>query len=125
MLQKADKDRLDKVLQTVESYKIRFPVAEISRKLNRGKGEVSSYLNGNKPMSDNFYKTFMEEFPPKKEYDSNESDPLLIALRMLEKANDNLRYEQETIRMFAEKLPDKIEPAKNGLPSSKTNQTAK
>ncbi len=59
----------------------------------------------------------------------NDLTQLLNILELSQKnltvAHDNLRYEQETIRRFAEKLPDKIEPVKNGLPSSKTNQTAK
>lgn len=62
MLQKADKDRLDKVLQLIEKVGLRFPVADISKAQGRNKGEVSTYLSGKKPMSDNFYKTFIKHF---------------------------------------------------------------
>ena len=60
MLQKVDKDRLDKVLSLVELNKIRFPVAELSKKLGKSKGEISDYLSGKKPMSNNFYNAFIE-----------------------------------------------------------------
>jgi hypothetical protein len=70
MLQKADYDkldevskrRLDKVLEVINASSLRFPVADISKATGKGKGEISVYLSGKKPMSDNFYKTFMEKF---------------------------------------------------------------
>lgn len=67
MLQIIDKERLDKVLSVIERHKIRFPVAEISKELVVDKGNVSAYLKGNKPMSDNFYTSFL------KKYDSTDS----------------------------------------------------
>jgi hypothetical protein len=62
MLQKIDKDRLDKVLQVLKDHKIRFPVAEVVKRLGADKGMVSAYLNGKKPISDKFYSTFMKSF---------------------------------------------------------------
>ena len=41
---------------------MRFKVAEIVKKTGIDKGNVSAYLNGKKPMSDNFYTNFMKEF---------------------------------------------------------------
>lgn len=65
IINKVDKDRLDLVLKLIDDYKIKFPVATISKKLGRGKGEVSEYLNGKKPMSENFYNLFIEQYPLK------------------------------------------------------------
>lgn len=72
MLQKIDKDRLDKVLATIETAKIKFPNAAIAEKTGFSKSDVSVYLNGKKPMSDNFYQTFI------KHYGIVESAPLPI-----------------------------------------------
>lgn len=44
MLQKIDKERLDKVLKLIEINKIRFPVAEISKRTGEDKGNI--ILNG-------------------------------------------------------------------------------
>ena len=62
MLQKADKDRLDKVLELIKNSGIRFPIAELSRLTGKGQGEVSVYLSGKKPMSDKFYSSFMNKY---------------------------------------------------------------
>ena len=62
MLQIADKDRLGAVLAVIEKRKIRFPVAEIHKKLGGSKGTISEYLAGKKPISENFYRSFMSEF---------------------------------------------------------------
>jgi len=62
MLQKVDKDRLDKVLAVIEAAKIKFPNATITRELDVHAGTVSAYLNGVKPMSSNFYRKFMDKY---------------------------------------------------------------
>jgi len=62
MLQIADKDRLDKVLAVIEKNKIRFPVADIHKKMGGSKGTISDYIKGNKPISENWYSTFLELF---------------------------------------------------------------
>ena len=66
ILKDVDKQRLAEVLQVIESLHMKFPNAEIHKKLNEDPGNISSYLNGKKPMSDNFYTSFMEAFRPKK-----------------------------------------------------------
>jgi hypothetical protein len=62
MLQIQAKDRLDKVSSVLKKLKLRFPVAEISEKLGMDKGMTSAYLKGKKPMSANFYSSFMKEY---------------------------------------------------------------
>lgn len=62
MLQKVDKDRLVKVLSVIENAKIKFPNATISKDLERSSSTVSDYLNGKKPMSENFYRDFVERY---------------------------------------------------------------
>lgn len=73
MLQKVDKDRLDKVLAIIESSEIKFPTATISKETGFSKSDISVYLNGKKPMSSKFYQTFIEKFDKQKPNISNES----------------------------------------------------
>ncbi len=77
MLQKADKDRLDKVLSIIEKAGIRFPVAELGDKMKVDKGMVSSYLAGKKPISDKFYSKFIQTFDiPEKPEDKRGLAPI-------------------------------------------------
>lgn len=62
MLQKADKDRLDKVLEVINSKLIRRPNATITKDLNEDSGNVSNYLNGKKPIPTKFYTDFMNKY---------------------------------------------------------------
>src|SRR4051812_16974193 len=59
------KDRLDKVLETMKKKNIRFPQAEINRKMKTDKGVISAYLNAKKPISENFYTSFIQHFGEK------------------------------------------------------------
>lgn len=103
MLQKVDKARHDKVSKVLETLNLRFPNSEISNKLGMDKGVVSSYLNGKKPMSDNFYTNFMEEFgkgfkeetisaidSPINKTESQNLEALIESNKMLSKANMDL-----------------------------------
>jgi len=58
---KEDKNNiiLKKILKKLD---LRFPVAEIHRSTGFGKGNVSSYINDKKPVSDNFIKTLLKEY---------------------------------------------------------------
>jgi hypothetical protein len=56
-------DRLDKVISRLKCLNIRFPGKEIYKRMGEDKGNISNYLAGKKPMSDNFYTTFLEKFP--------------------------------------------------------------
>lgn len=62
MLQKVDKDRLDKVLEVLKKAGVRHPNATITRELGFDNGMVSNYLNGKKPISDKFYTTIIQHF---------------------------------------------------------------
>jgi hypothetical protein len=66
MLQKTSNQKLDNVLQTIQRLGIRFPIAELSRKMKRSSGEVSAYLSNKKIMSEKFYNDFVEIFGPAK-----------------------------------------------------------
>jgi len=61
-LQKADIQRFEWLTQMVERLGIRFPVAEISEKTGFDQGNISSYLKGKKPISDNFITKFREAY---------------------------------------------------------------
>lgn len=41
---------------------IRFPVADIDRKTNAGKGNISNYMHNKKPISDNFLNKFFDSY---------------------------------------------------------------
>ncbi|MCT4181847.1 hypothetical protein CMT69_01725 [Elizabethkingia anophelis] len=63
---KTDKNTL--VLQkAVKVLELRFPVAEISKRLNYGKGNVSNFLSGKKPVPDDFLDNFFTSFNLSKE----------------------------------------------------------
>lgn len=85
MLQKVDQDRLDKVLRCIELWGMRFPVAKISKDMGKSKGEVSAYLSGKKPMSDNFYGTFMALFGES----SPSAEPTYLERRKEQKNNND------------------------------------
>ena len=48
--------------EAVKHLQLRFPVAEIERATKESKGNISSFLNDKKPVSDAFLKTFSEAF---------------------------------------------------------------
>ncbi len=62
MLQKVDRDRLDKVLEVIKTLKIKYPNATLERDLKANSGNISAYLKGTKPISDNFYNAFMDKY---------------------------------------------------------------
>lgn len=61
-LDQVSKDRLDEVWRVIDEKFIRFPNATLTENLKRGKGEVSVYLNAKKPMSKNFYESFIKHY---------------------------------------------------------------
>ena len=70
-----DRDRLEAVLAIINERKIKFPNATISKELNKDKSEVSSYLNAKKPMSTNFYETFMKLYGKNESLINEEATP--------------------------------------------------
>ena len=70
-----DRDRLEEVLAIIDDKKIKFPNATISKELNKDKSEVSSYLNAKKPMSTNFYETFMKVYGKNEPVINEEATP--------------------------------------------------
>jgi len=53
-----DSERLEKLKKDIESLKLRFPVATISRRMAVDQGNVSAYLSGKKPISERFLHRF-------------------------------------------------------------------
>jgi hypothetical protein len=119
MLQRVDQDRLDKVLSIIKSTGMRKVNATLMRGIPENKGNVSAYLNGKKPMSENFYNTFLEKYSPpkkinlvKKEVDLGEEVSRLIeitinqqaAINILMKAFENVST--SAVRKEADKLFD-------------------
>lgn len=58
MLQNSDDPRLAYVLGVIKTTGMRFPVAEISKKTEFSKGQVSQMLNGKIAVSDAFLEKF-------------------------------------------------------------------
>jgi transcriptional regulator with XRE-family HTH domain len=50
------------LINAVKKLQLRFPIAEIQRATDYGKGDISNFLTNKKPVSDNFLKTFSEAF---------------------------------------------------------------
>lgn len=63
MLQIPDKARLEVINTRLKAHDVRFPVAAIVDRTGEDKGNVSKMLKGKKPISDNFYTTFLKAFP--------------------------------------------------------------
>lgn len=51
-----------KLIEIVNFLQLKFPVAEISERLGVDKGNVSSYLNNKKSVSNKFLEKFIREF---------------------------------------------------------------
>lgn len=60
MLTNADIDSFRTYVKTLD---LKFPVAEIARGTKYSKGNVSDFIKGTKPPSENFLKVFYEKFP--------------------------------------------------------------
>lgn len=50
------------LINAVKKLQLRFPVAEIQRATKESKGNISSFLNDKKPVSDVFLQTFSDAF---------------------------------------------------------------
>lgn len=50
------------LINAVKKLQLRFPIAEIQRATKESKGNISSFLNDKKPVSDSFLKIFSEAF---------------------------------------------------------------
>lgn len=61
-MKKPQETRLSEVTDILNSLRLRFPGAEIQKRIGGNKGNISKMLSGKIPISDNFYTTFMEEF---------------------------------------------------------------
>lgn len=61
-MQKADIQRFEWFKAQVDRLGIRFPIAEIAEKTGFDQGNISSYLKGKKPLSDNFLTRFKEAY---------------------------------------------------------------
>ena len=58
---KTDKNNL-KLINATKKLGLRFPVADISKKVGYNKGDVSSFLNSKKPVSDEFLEKFAKAY---------------------------------------------------------------
>lgn len=70
-LQISQKERLNIIQQRIYQYDIRFPNAELSDKLDVDAGNISNMLNGKKPISDNFFTSFITAYPEKNTNENN------------------------------------------------------
>lgn len=71
-----DETRLKWLNERIEELGLRFPVAELSRELGFNKGNVSAMLNGSKPISENFFTSFIKHY--NKPYNTNEPNLLIV-----------------------------------------------
>lgn len=58
MLKPIDINRLEQLKNDIDKLHLRFPVTTIAQKMGINKGNVSSYLSGRVPLSDNFLEKF-------------------------------------------------------------------
>lgn len=62
MLQIPPNQRLAYITKRIEELGIRFPIAEIAKKFPYNAGNVSAVLGGTKPVSENFWKKFLQYY---------------------------------------------------------------
>jgi transcriptional regulator with XRE-family HTH domain len=62
VLKSIDIDRLEQLKNDIDRLHLRFPVTAIAQRMGINKGNVSSYLSGRVPLSDNFLKNFYTVF---------------------------------------------------------------
>ena len=75
-LQKVDRDRIIEVWRVIEEVGIKFPNKVLSVLFKKNKGEVSTYLNGKKPLPDDCYKTFIQQYKKPVQTDNKELPPV-------------------------------------------------
>jgi len=66
MLHISQEDRLKIIQKRIDQYNIRFPVATLNREIGEDMGNISKMLKGKKTITDNFFTSFTEKFPEKK-----------------------------------------------------------
>lgn len=122
MLQKTDKERLDKVLAILEKHSVRFPIAEIVRRTGFNKGHVSSIINEKIPMSENFYETFMKQFEEDKITQPEVIPPGNIPLNDLIEGNKNLSLANKDLAAANLELTKMLKSNSGNNPSSQHSQ---
>lgn len=124
VLNSISKSRLERVLAILNILEITKPNAEIKKKMGGSPGNISKYLNGVLPMSDNFYTTFLEKFKveegPKIESMLNEISDLKERLLENERKIKTDSVIIETLTKEIESLKIIISQLKNDSPSKRT-----
>lgn len=67
MLHISQEDRLKIIQRRINQYNIRFPVATLNKEIGEDMGNISKMLKGKKTITDNFFTSFNEKFPEKKD----------------------------------------------------------
>jgi len=62
VLKSIDINRLEQLKNDIDKLHLRFPITTIAQKMGINKGNVSSYISGRVPLSDNFLKKFYAIF---------------------------------------------------------------
>lgn len=62
MLKSVDRNRLEQLKKDIDKLRLRFPISTIAQKVGVNKGNVSSYMSGRVPLSENFLKKFYAIF---------------------------------------------------------------
>lgn len=90
-------ERLKIIQDRINQYDIRFPNAELSEKLNVDAGNISNMLNGKKPISDNFFTSFIDAYPEKKK-NEEESKPILNSDNVSISLQDFINLQEQRIK---------------------------
>jgi transcriptional regulator with XRE-family HTH domain len=102
-------------LDRVKDLNLRFEVAEISKKTNTSKGNVSAFLNAKREPSENFLKRFNEAFPtetqqqnllrePEVRYLTGEKSSIKEFLDIIKSQADTIKSQQEELRELRQEL---------------------
>lgn len=97
-LQLSQSERLKFILDRINQYDMRFPVAQIAEDLKVDAGNLSNMLKGKKPISDNFYTSFNLKYPDKN-VSNNKATVVRIPINKQEQIIEELQ--KQVVRLEA------------------------
>jgi len=107
-LDKVDIQRVEWLKTMVDRIGIRFPVADIAAKTGFDQGNVSSYLKGKKPISDNFITRFRQAYgvegPGSEEGDPTTKEILKVLAEAFKSQTEILKSIENKMAQQADQL---------------------
>ena len=116
-MENAEDIRLARFLEQVKALKLRFPVADISAKTGYDKGNVSSFIKGKKPLSDNFLSKFEKAYNIKEVAGTSLQPPVLesLLIRLMEQQVQAAERANQLMELQNRLIKDTVDPVKEKI----------